>query len=284
MTRNKEAAYRSAIEHAFRGKQADIDKHQAVSYVPTDPEFQRSSAIVMDALEQLPDSEEVDLETFAFMLGIGPSALNKREDRPDPYKRLESEVPSMGGKTRPSSKPVWTIQQVKTYRDDKAEHGEERKDEQSSAAVSRRSKRKELKDKLTALLELLHEHHQQAQKSDAPPDVMRVVSTAVEAIVTMNGLLLGFVGLHNLSRDELRDAFRAGARIERVTLRQAMIERTWASPAALQPWAYEYQRLIEDYVVRERDLVAAAVARSENNDLGELPKAKSTPPRKGLRM
>lgn len=290
MTGNKEDAFRSAVERAFRGNQAEIDKYQSVSYVPTDSEFQRCSALVMEALERLPAAAEVDLETFAFMVGIGPSALRKREDLPAPHNHVKREVASLGGKSRPSLKPVWTIQQVKAYRDDRAEHSEDKKDEQSSAAVSRRDKRKELERTLPTLLEHLQECRARAQKTNAPRDWARAMDASTEVIVAISGHILGFVDLHNLSRDELRDAFRDGARIERMTMRQALTSRTWADVSALQPWAYEYgkfaEALAKSFVVREHDFLAAAVARSEKVGLDDLPKAKPGNPggRRTLRM
>lgn len=278
MTHNKEAAFRSAVARAFRGNDAKIDEYEAVTYDPTNAEFQHCCAEVMQALEGLPDTEKVDLDTFAFMLGIGPNALGKRKDKPVACDREESAVSSMAGKTRPSYKPVWTIQQVKVYRSGRTKQDEQKKDEQSSVAVSRRDKRRELKRALPSLLQQLQERQKRAKETNAPRDWANVMDTVAEVLVATSGLILGFVDLHNLSREELRDALRAGARIERMTLRQAVIERGWASAAALRPWAYEYQRfvksVIEGYVVRESDLVAAAVARSENEDLGGLPKGK----------
>lgn len=283
MTRNKEAAYASAVEHAFRGKPADIKRLKNVSYAPTDPVFQRCAAEVMQALKGLKKTDTVDLDTFAFMVGVGPSALSKRDDLPEPHSRITRDVPSLGGKKRPSSMRLWTIQQVEIYLKDRIEGDESRKDQQSSAAVSRQRRRTEQKQNIVNLLAQLQKAMAKATKTRALPDWMRTTKIACEVIVAMNGQILGFVDLHNLSPEELRDAFSAGARVERLTLREALIERTWVNVAALRPWAREYRQLMETYASGERELLAASVARSEAEDLKSLPDAAPTA-RKGLRL
>lgn len=297
MTRNKDAAYCAAVERAFRDDKdgTKIDSYKAVTYSATDPVYQRCCADVLAALNALPEEEKidgkmepatVDLDTFAFMLGIGPSALSKQEDKnkPAPHVYVDREVASLGGKVRISSKPYWTLRQVKDYRSIREERDENKKNKQSSTALARRNKRKEARAIAKDLQEQLHGALERLRDSESSFEMKNFADIAVKALVNANRLLLGFVDLHNLSRDELRDAFRAGARIECMTLRHALTKRTWASPSALQPWVREYGRVIEAYVVRERDLVAAAVARSETNELEELPKAKTTPSRQGSRM
>lgn len=293
MTNSKDAAYCSAVARAFRGDAVTITEYESVPYDLTDSEFLRRSADVLDVLDQLPNEEmvngepkmtTVDLDTFAFMLGIGPSALSKHKEKPKSHSSFSTVVPTLGNKTRKSTKPLWTLQQVKAYRKECEKKAEERSDEKSKAADKRKLDRSDAKRKSTMLLEKLRVAYERLRNSNSPTEMKDFAGITVEVIVNANSHLLGFVDLHNLSRDELSDAFRAGARIERTTMRQALTSRTWSNASALQPWINEYGLLVEAFVVRERNLLAASLARSETEEFGRILPAGNTAVRKDFRM
>jgi hypothetical protein len=236
MTSNKEKAYYAAVERAFRGDASKTNQYKSVAYEPLDPQFQKGAAEVLAALNDLADSETVNKKTFAFMLAIGPSAIGK-------YKTLKGPV-------------LWTVKQVKAFRVKRAKKEEDIKNDRSSKAVARQDTKKREAAKREQVLADLPEQVAQLSNSDATPDMRDVVKVLANVIVVLGGRILCFVDLHSLTREELTSAFRAGARIERMTLREALIVRVWVNPAERMPWIAGYRALFNRAADHERELIA----------------------------
>jgi len=179
-----------------------------------------------------------------------------------------------GGTTRTVKGPLeWTVKKVIAFRESRKKSKDEAGDTQSRKAVERTAKKKQAavarKHAGTGLLEKIDK----LRKSDASPEVRDILKLMANMIVSNDNRILGFVDLHSLTRDELTSAFRVGARIERMTLREALIVRTWVSSAERMPWLAGYRGLFDQATHREKELIA----NREGERLGEAVDGASDP-------
>jgi hypothetical protein len=68
---------------------------------------------------------------------------------------------------------------------------------------------------------------------------------ALRTVTRSDGTILGFIGLHTHSAEELCAEFEQGALIERMTFYEALFVRAWAHPDARKPWADLAHRMLE---------------------------------------